>query len=301
MTVPEPAVTPHRSWRAGRFTLDLSAPRVMGIVNLTPDSFYDGGRNARPHAAIAAAERLLREGAHLLDVGAESTRPGAQPLTTAQEWERLAPVLPALVRLACPLSVDTSDPDIMRRALDLGADIVNDVRALRRPGALDIVARHPTAGLCLMHMLGEPVDMQHAPHYHDVVDDVQGYLRERLAWVTAAGIDAERVVIDPGYGFGKTLADNLRLARHQRALLQLGRPLLVGWSRKGTLGHLTGRAVQERLVPSVAAALAAAAQGASILRVHDVQATVDALKVWDALTPPPVSAVENAQRSTRQD
>jgi dihydropteroate synthase len=276
------------TWKAGRFTIDLGKPRVMGILNVTPDSFSDGGQHANAAQALQHAERLLQEGADIIDVGAESTRPGAKPLGPDEEWQRLAQVLPDLLTLGCPVSLDTSEPAVMQRALDLGVDVLNDVRALRRPGALEVVATHGVdrgIGICLMHMQAEPPTMQVAPHYDDVTLEVKAFLRERLAVVCAAGVSPECVVLDPGYGFGKTLAHNVSLAKSQSSLLDLGRPLLVGWSRKGSLGQLTGRSVTDRLVPSVAAALAAVSQGASVVRVHDVQATVDALKVWDALVP----------------
>lgn len=259
----------------------------MGIVNVTPDSFSELAPSEGPAAAVGLVERLLAEGADIVDIGAESTRPGAVSPGPAEELRRLRPVLLEAVRLGCPVSVDTSEPAVMAEALDLGVDIVNDVRALRRPGALDVLARHPSAGVCLMHMQGEPATMQDAPCYADVVGDVRAFLGGRLAEARAAGIDARRIVLDPGFGFGKSLQHNLDLAQGLRELVALGRPLLVGWSRKGTLGRLTGRPVQDRLVPSVAAVLASVAQGAAIVRVHDVAATVDALKVWSALGPRP--------------
>ena len=275
------------TWQAGRFLLDVTRPRVMGIVNVTPDSFSAQSPASDPAAAVGLVERLLVEGADIVDIGAESTRPGAMPPGPAEERRRLRPVLREAVRLGCAVSVDTSEPEVMAEALDLGVDIVNDVRALRRPGALEVLARHPSAGACLMHMQGEPATMQEAPHYADVVAEVRDFLAERLARVQSAGIEARRIVLDPGFGFGKSLQHNLELAQGLRGLCGLGRPLLVGWSRKGSLGRLTGRPVQERLVPSVAAALASVAQGAAIVRVHDVAQTVDALKVWAALGPRP--------------
>lgn len=275
---------PH--WKAGRFEIDLRKPRVMGIVNVTPDSFSDGGRLPDLPAALAHCESLLVEGADILDIGGESTRPGSHSPTTEEEMNRVLPVLRHAVTLGCPVSVDTSNPLVMRAALDLGVDIVNDVRALQRPGALELVAAHPHAGVCLMHMQGEPADMQLAPAYGDVVAEVAAFLSSRLSAVGAAGVKPDRVVLDPGFGFGKNLDHNLALMQGLQALARLGLPLLVGWSRKGSLGRLTGRPVGDRLVPSVAAALASVAQGALIVRVHDVAATVDALKVWDALGPP---------------
>jgi dihydropteroate synthase len=272
-------------WQTTRFDIDLGTPKVMGIVNATPDSFSDGGRHAAAHEAIAHCERLVEEGADILDVGGESTRPGSLSPTEDEELARVLPVLRHAVGLGVPISVDTSSVQVMRAALELGVDIVNDVRALTRRGALDAVAAHARAGLCLMHMRGEPQTMQADPHYGDVVAEVAQELAARADAARAAGIAAARIVLDPGIGFAKSQEHNLELARRQRELLQLGYPLLLGWSRKGTLGKLTGRPVGERLVASVAAALAAVAQGASIVRVHDVAATVDALRVWRAMSP----------------
>jgi dihydropteroate synthase len=255
----------------------------MGIVNVTPDSFSDGGRFAATDDAIAHCEALRAEGADLLDIGGESTRPGATTPTPAEELARVEPVLRHAVGLSLPVSVDTSEPVVIRRALELGVDIVNDVRALRRPGALAAVAAHPTAGLCLMHMRGEPGSMQAQVEYEDVVGEVAGFLRERMDAAVALGVAVERIVPDPGIGFAKTPAHNLALLARQRELeAALGRPLLVGWSRKSTLGVVTGRPVDERQSASVAAALAALMQGAVVVRVHDVAATVDAVRVWQA-------------------
>ncbi len=273
-------------WQTARFLIDLSWPRVMGIVNVTPDSFSDAGAHADPKAAIAHAERLLAEGADILDIGGESTRPGATPPPVADELARVLPVLRQAATWGVPVSVDSSRAEVIAAALDLGVDIVNDVRALRRPGALEAVARHPSAGVCLMHMRGEPESMQSDPRYDDVVTEVVAFLRERIGTLADAGVAAERIAIDPGIGFGKTAQHNWQLLQRQRELLALGRPLLVGWSRKGTLGQLTGRAVGDRLAASIAAALACVAQGAHIVRVHDVAATVDALAVWRAAGAP---------------
>jgi dihydropteroate synthase len=269
-------------WRTSRFEIDLARPRVMGIVNVTPDSFSDGGRHAEAGSAMGHCEALLRDGAELLDIGGESTRPGARTPSAEEELARVLPVLRHAVALGVPVSVDTSAPVVMRAALDLGVDIVNDVRALRRDGALQAVAAHPRAGVCLMHMQGDPGSMQAAPAYADVVSDVAALLAERRDAALAAGIAPERIVLDPGIGFGKTVAHNLALLARQRELLALGAPLLVGWSRKSTLGAVTGRTVDERQSASVAAALMAVERGASIVRVHDVAATVDALKLWQA-------------------
>jgi dihydropteroate synthase len=269
-------------WQTARYRIDLTRPRVMGIVNVTPDSFSDGGRHAGVAAALAHCEALLEQGADILDIGGESTRPGARALTAQDELDRVLPVLRGAVTLGVPVSVDTSDPLVMHEALAAGVDIVNDVRALRRPGALQAVAVHPRAGVCLMHMKGEPTTMRAVAVYQDVVAEVHGFLRERVQAALAAGIERERIAVDPGIGFGKTAGHNLLLMSRQRELLDLGLPLLVGWSRKGTLGLLTGRPVDERLAASVAAALAAVHRGAHVVRVHDVAATVDALKVWQA-------------------
>lgn len=272
-------------WQTARFALDLRArPLVMGIVNTTPDSFSDGGRDT--DAAIAHAERLCAEGADILDIGGESTRPGSQMPSVEEELCRVLPVVRQAVRWGVPVSVDTSRPEVIRAVLEAGADIVNDVRALTWPGALAAVQAFPGVGVCLMHMQGQPATMQADPCYEEanggVVGDVRAFLADRLAAVTAAGVAPACITLDPGYGFGKSQAHNLALWRAQRELLALGRPLLVGWSRKGTLGQITGRPVGERLVASVSAALASVALGARIVRVHDVAATVDALKVWQA-------------------
>jgi dihydropteroate synthase len=271
-------------WQTSRFLIDLARPRVMGIVNATPDSFSDGGQHWQASAAMAHCERLLREGADILDIGGESTRPGASPPDLAEETARVLPVLRHAVTLGVPVSVDTSRPEIIALALALGVDIINDVRALRRPGALAAVAGHARCGVCLMHMPGEPDAMQRAPAYvgDDVVTEVAAWLDRRLAQVQAAGVSPDRIMLDPGIGFGKTPAHNWALLQRQGELLALGRPLLLGWSRKSTLGLLTGRAVGDRQVASVVAALACVQRGGQVLRVHDVAATVDALKVWAA-------------------
>lgn len=273
-------------WQTGRFRIDLARPQVMGIVNVTPDSFSDGGQFAHADAARAHCDRLVAEGADILDIGGESTRPGARLPDTAEQLARVLPVLRHAVTLGVPVSVDTADPVVMAQALALGVDILNDVRALQAAGALAVAAGHPTAGVCLMHMQGEPGSMQVAPHYDrdDVVSAVHDFLAARRDRAIAAGIAPERIALDPGIGFGKTPAHNLALARQQRRLLDLGCPLLLGWSRKSTLGQLTGRPVGERTLASVAAALAAVQQGAAIVRVHDVAQTVEALTVWRALT-----------------
>ena len=270
-------------WQTARYTIDLSRPRVMGIVNVTPDSFSDRGAHATAAAALAHCEALLAQGADILDIGGESTRPGARPPTDEEERCRVLPVLRGAVTLGVPVSVDTSEAGVMREALALGVDIVNDVRALRRPGALEAVAAHPRAGVCLMHMKGEPATMQAEAVYGDVVAEVRSFLDERATAVAAAGIGRDRIVVDPGIGFAKTADHNLQLLSRQRELLELGLPLLVGWSRKGTLGLLTGRPVGERLSASVAAVLAAVLRGAHVVRVHDVAATVATVQVVDAI------------------
>jgi dihydropteroate synthase len=276
------------SWDTARFRIELDRPRVMGIVNITPDSFSDGGRHAGARGAIAHCERLLKDGADILDIGGESSRPGAEPVPLEDELARVLPVLRAAVSLGVPISVDSYKPEVMRAALELGVDIVNDIKALREPGALDVVAAHPDCGVCLMHMRGmEPKTMQEGePDYDDVVREVATFLRERVAALRSRGVAAERIVLDPGIGFGKRDRHNLVLLARQDELLALGLPLLAGWSRKGTLGRITGRPPGERAVASVAAALAAVQRGARIVRVHDVAETVDALKVWHAAALP---------------
>ena len=269
------------TWVTTRFEIDLGTARVMGIVNVTPDSFFDGGRSSA-RAALDHCEALLRAGADLLDIGGESSRPGAESVPWTQEWARIEPVLLGARSLGVPLSVDTCKPEVMQRALDLGADIINDIAALGAPGALDVVAAHPRCGVCLMHMSGQPLTMQVTPWHEDVVSEVRDFLSRRVEALTVCGVDRARVVLDPGIGFGKRVEDNFALIRGQQALLALGLPVLAGWSRKSSLGAVTGKAAPERLSASVAAALAAAQCGARILRVHDVDATVDALKVWRA-------------------
>lgn len=273
-------------WTTTRFRLDLDQPRVMGIVNLTPDSFSDGGAWLDPRRALRHAEQLLREGAEVLDLGAESSRPGAPRVDADAEWQRLQPVLAGALRLGVPVSVDTCKTGVMARALDLGADIINDIQALRDPGALELLSAHPHAGICLMHMRGDPGSMQQQTAYADLAGEVTGFLAERAQALRERGVAADRIVLDPGYGFAKTAAQNIAL---QRALAQrdLGYPLLAGWSRKSTLGVITGAPVGDRLAASVAAALAAVQGGARVLRVHDVAATVQALRTWLAMVDNP--------------
>lgn len=268
--------------RCGRFELRLDRPHVMGILNVTPDSFSDGNRFPTPHLAVEHGVRLVAEGADLLDVGGESTRPGAVPVGVDEELDRVLPVVERLAELVgVPISVDTSKPEVIAAAVAAGATMVNDVRALQLPGTLETVAGLDV-GVCLMHMQGTPATMQDAPVYADVVGEVRTFLAARLAACSAAGIAAERIVLDPGIGFGKTLEHNLALLRAVPELGTLGRPVLIGVSRKGMIGTLTGRAVAERTPGSVTAAVLAAQRGARILRVHDVAATTDALAVLAA-------------------
>ena len=258
----------------------------MGVVNVTPDSFSDGGLCASTESAIRHATQLITEGADLLDIGGESTRPGAAAVSVAEELHRVIPVVEALVKLNAPtkvlISVDTSKPEVMRAAIAAGAAMINDVNALQAPGALEAVAGSNVA-VCLMHKQGEPRDMQHNPQYQDVVAEVKDFLQQRLDAAQAAGIPLERLVIDPGFGFGKTLEHNLELLRQLDCFTDMGVPVLAGLSRKSMLGKITGNEVGDRVHASVAAALLAAAKGARILRVHDVKATRDALAVFNAV------------------
>ena len=254
----------------------------MGIVNVTPDSFSDGGRYLSAPAALEHARRLIDEGADLLDIGGESTRPGAADVPESEEIDRVVPLIEALRSTAVPLSVDTSKPGVMRAALAAGAMIVNDVRAFQEVGAPEAVA-HSRCGLVLMHMQGTPRTMQREPHYGNVVQEVSDFLRARVAALVQAGVVAERIAVDPGFGFGKSVDHNFCLLRELDKLSALGRPVLVGLSRKSMLGAVTGRAVGERVAASVAAAVLAVERGARIVRVHDVAATRDALRVWAAM------------------
>jgi len=266
-------------WNVGRFRIELLRPLVMGIVNVTPDSFADGGKHDDAVSALRHAEQLLHEQADILDVGGESTRPGAPRVPCEIELERVLPVVRELVRWRVPVSVDTRTPEVMRRALDLGVDIINDIQALRAPGAIQAVADSP-AGVCLMHMRGEPANMQDHAAYENVVAEVDAFLIERVRLLQQHGISRDRLCLDPGFGFSKKLTHNLALVASLRRLAVHGLPLLVGVSRKSMVGQLTGRPVGERLASSLAAALACVKRGADIVRVHDVAATVDALKVW---------------------
>ena len=268
-------------WRTTRFDLDVSHPLVMGIVNVTPDSFSDGGLLASSAGAINHAETLVEEGAHILDVGGESTRPGATSLSADEEWQRIGPVLKQVVKWDIPVSVDTYHPQTMQKALDLGVDIVNDVWAFRQKGALEAVASS-RCGLCMMHMHGEPATMQLHPMVGNVMDELSVFFQTQLALIDEVGIDQSRVVLDPGIGFGKTVEQNFEILRKQSQLLHFGQPLMVGWSNKSSLGAVSGLPVDQRLVPSVVAAVLAAERGARILRVHAVAKTVAALSVWKA-------------------
>jgi dihydropteroate synthase len=254
---------------------------LMGVVNVTPDSFSDGGRFLDPEAAVARAMALIEEGAHILDVGAESSRPGAQGVSAGEELSRLMPVLERLRGCSVPVSVDTTKPEVMRAAIAAGASMINDIGALRAPGAIDAVAASDAA-VCLMHMQGEPHTMQKEPRYGDVASEVAAFLEERVAAAMSGGVARERIAIDPGFGFGKSVAHNFELLRRLDRIAGIGPPVVAGWSRKSTLGAITGRAADERLAASLAAALLAVQRGAKIVRVHDVAATRDALAVLAA-------------------
>lgn len=269
--------------RCGSRLLSLLEPCVMGVVNVTPDSFSDGGRFSDTAGAVAHALRLMDEGAAIVDIGGESTRPGAPAVSIDEELRRVIPVIEQLrARSTAPISIDSRHAQVMRAALAAGADMVNDVQALQGPEALRVVA-DSGAGICLMHMQGDPRSMQQAPHYNDVVTEVRDFLAARMAACRAAGIDAERIAIDPGIGFGKTRAHNLKILSKLQAFTALGRPIVIGVSRKSTIGAITGRPVTERLAGSIALATLAAARGAAIIRAHDVAATVDAMKIVSAM------------------
>lgn len=284
-------------WQTSRFQVDLSKPRVMAIVNVTPDSFSDGGRyfsgTGDTSAVMARCEQLIRDGADMLDIGGESTRPGAQPVPLAEELGRVLPVLRHAVTLGVPVSVDTYKPQVMQAALDLGVDVINDVWALRQPGARQVVAAHRSCGVCLMHMHREPQTMQSIPMQGDIVPQVLSFLVAAADVLRSAGVDRDRIVLDVGIGFGKTVAQNFSLLACQQVFLAAGYPLLAAWSRKSSLAALaTGKlpaaalapTPAARMVPSVAAALLAVERGARVVRVHDVRETVQALRVWQAAT-----------------
>lgn len=271
-------------WQTSRFDIDLEMPRVMGIVNLTPDSFSDGGRHDSTLAGLRHAEQLLRDGAHILDIGGESTRPGSPVVSAEEEWRRIEGFLGEAVRWNVPLSVDTYKPETMQKALDLGVDIVNDIWALQQPGAEAVVTAHPRCGVCLMHMHRDPQTMQKAPMQGDVVPVVRDFLEQRAQVLLDAGVHASRIVLDYGIGFGKSVEQNFSLLARQHELLTLGFPVLAGWSRKSSLGAILNRdgfqpEPPKRIAASVAAALLAVQKGAQIVRVHDVRDTVDALRV----------------------
>ena len=284
-------------WQTSRFQIDVSTPQVMGIVNVTPDSFSDGGLHADGGAALRHCEKLLKDGAHLLDIGGESTRPGATAVPVEEELARVLPVVRHAVTLGVPVSVDTYKPQVMQAVLDMGADIINDIWALRwceHPGGLSarsVVASHPSCGVCVMHMHREPQTMQVAPMEGDVVAQVLSFLEQITHDLRGLGVDRIRIAIDPGIGFGKTVAQNFALLARQQTLMQLGYPMLAGWSRKSSLAAVTQTSLAsaatldpiDRMVPSVAAAMLAVQNGASVVRVHDVRETVQALKVLAAM------------------
>lgn len=277
-------------WQTSRFKIDLSQPKVMAIVNLTPDSFSDGGQLATLGQSLTHAEKALQQGADILDIGGESSRPGAQAVSVQEELSRILPFVKHALAWNVPISVDTAKPEVMKVVLDLGVDIVNDIWALRQPGALSVIAQHAQCGVCLMHMHREPQTMHEHPMQGDALASVKAFLSERLLALNAAGISNDRVVLDPGIGFGKTIDQNLSLLKQQQELLALQRPILAGWSRKGSLGKLTAvkglvPEPQQRIGASVAAALMSVQNGASIVRVHDVQETVQALRFWQAAKP----------------
>ena len=283
-------------WQTTRFQIDLTLPKVMGIVNVTPDSFSDGGKFFAPGSGMASAlahcERLVKDGADILDIGGESSRPGAQPLSLADELARVLPAVRHALTLGVAVSVDTCKSQVMQAVLDLGADIINDIWALRQPGALEVVAAHPSCGVCLMHMHLEPQTMQVEPMQGDVVAQVLAFLKHRATILDALGVAKNRITLDPGIGFGKTVAQNFALLARQCELVSAGYPLLVGWSRKSSLAAVSSTSLElvaqmdvvDRMVPSVAAAMLAAERGARVVRVHDVRETVQALKVWVAST-----------------
>jgi dihydropteroate synthase len=283
MAFPHPSpLTPHAVLTLGRFSLSLERPLIMGIVNVTPDSFSDGGKFLDAARALDHARQLIEEGADILDIGGESSRPGAEPVDAAEEMRRVLPVLEKLVDLPVPVSVDTCKPEVMRRAIAAGASMINDIFALRAQGALEAVAASQAA-VCLMHMQGDPRTMQQAPHYHDVVGEVETFLAERTVAAMAAGIGHDRIVLDPGFGFGKTPQHNLDLIRALPRLREAGFAVLAGLSRKALFGKIVGRDAAERVYASAAGAMLAAQRGASIVRVHDVAATRDCLLVLRAI------------------
>lgn len=270
-------------WTTSRYAIDLTRPQVMGIVNATPDSFSDGGTHASTAGALRHCEQLLKDGADILDVGGESTRPGAPAVSLEEELTRVLPVVRGAVTMGVPVSVDTYKAGVMQAVLDLGADIVNDIWALRQPGAAAVVAQHPRCGICLMHMHRDPQTMQVEPMSGDVMAQTLSFLEHHADNLRALGVDLTRIVLDPGIGFGKTVEQNFTLLARQQALLAAGYPILAGWSRKSSLGAVSGLDAPQRMVPSVAAAVLAVDRGARVVRVHDVRDTVAALRVWSAM------------------
>ncbi len=294
-------------WQTTRFSIDLSRPKVMGIVNVTPDSFSDGGQFASTKTALKQCEVLLKAGADILDIGGESSRPGAEPLPEAEELARVVPVLTQAVKFGVPVSIDTYKAGVMRAALDLGVDIINDIRALQwredanpsngpaltdePPRALRLVANHPRCGVCIMHMHRDPQTMQVTPMSGDVIPQILSFWKQTIQQLRGLGVEESRIMLDPGIGFGKTVKQNFELLARQAELMETGFPLLVGWSRKSSLASIVSTSlanlatldVRDRMVPSVAAALLSVERGASIVRVHDVRETVQALKVLDAV------------------
>lgn len=266
----------------GRFSLLLNRPKVMAVVNVTPDSFSGDGVGLNLDAALRRADEAMREGADILDLGGESSRPGAESVGLQEELDRVLPLVERLAGCPVPISLDTVKPGVMRAAIDAGASLVNDINAFREPGAIEVIAGS-SVGVCIMHMRGEPRTMQEAPHYEDVVAEVQGFLDERIKALMSVGLEAARIMIDPGFGFGKTLEHNLALFRALGKFVGSGHPVLAGLSRKSMLGAITGRPAPERVSASVAAALLAVQRGVQIVRVHDVAATRDAIAVWEAI------------------
>ena len=274
------------TWRCGRFLFDFTErkrPIVMGILNATPDSFSDGGKFRAPTDAIAQAERMIASGVDLIDIGGESTRPGAQPVELQEELDRVLPVIEGLKDCGVPLSIDTYKAETMRQALKVGVDCINDIWALRQKDAVDAVLESKDCGIILMHMQRDPLSMQFNPEYQDVIAEVILFLRERAELLRSKGVDANRIAIDPGFGFGKSLEHNLQMLAKFSDFSSLGYPVLAGMSRKSMFGKLTGKDTHERVAPSIAAAIMAADRGAKIIRVHDVPETIDALKLWEAI------------------
>ena len=273
-------------WTCGRFEFNLERPILMGIVNVTPDSFSDGGQHDQTETAIAHARQLIAQGAHILDIGGESTRPGADPVTLEMELARIMPILDAVKDSGAAISIDTCKAEVMRAALAEGADMINDVTGMRTAQARAVVAQHPNCGVCVMHMQGEPRTMQQNPHYEDVVREVHQALLHQTHMLQESGVDRSRISIDPGLGFGKTLAQNYQLIAGLETIASSGYPVVFGASRKSMLGAVTGQSVDKRLAGSLAAALAGVVHGATVLRVHDVAETRDALMVWQSVKNP---------------